>query len=299
MRALAFFLFASAYWALLPLVVRQQLGGGPTLYGVILGAIGAGAVSGALLLPWLRGRLGPNGTLMLGTVGTVIALLVFAWLPLPTAAIGAALLAGLSWIAVLSTLHVAAQTALPDWVRARGLSIFLTVFFGAMTLGSLAWGQLAALHGIATALTVAAVGAVLGWLLTSSVRLDAQPQRNLAPSAHWPAPLAPDAAHDRGPVMVLIEYRIATEQRARFMQLIGPLGSARRRNGAFDWGVMEDAEDPTRLVEYFLEASWLQHLRHHERVTGDDRALQQQIHALLLPGSAPAVSHLLAPEEVQ
>jgi MFS family permease len=44
MRAIGFFLFASAYWALLPLVAREQIAGGPSLYGVLLGAIGVGAV---------------------------------------------------------------------------------------------------------------------------------------------------------------------------------------------------------------------------------------------------------------
>lgn len=296
LRALAFFLFASSYWALLPLVIRQQLGGGPTLYGVILGAIGAGAVSGALLLPRLRGRLGPNGTLLLGSMGTVIALLVFAWVAVPAAAVVGALIAGASWITVLSTLHVAAQTALPDWVRARGLSIFLTVFFGAMTLGSLAWGQLASMFGIALTLSIAALGALLALLLTARVRLDAAGPLDLAPSAHWPAPLAPTASHDRGPVLVQIEYQVQVEHRLEFLRVLQALGSARRRNGAFGWGVMEDAEDASRLIEYFFEASWLQHLRHHQRVTGDDRALQQRLREWLLPGSGPTVRHLLAPE---
>jgi MFS family permease len=297
-RALAFFLFASAYWALLPLVVRQQLQGGPSLYGVILGAVGVGAVSGALLLPSLRRRIGPNGTLTLGTLGTVVALLVFAWIARPAAAIAAALLAGASWIAVLSTLHVAAQTALPEWVRARGLSIFLTVFFGAMSLSSLGWGQLAALYGIATALSLAAAGAVLALLASFRVQLDATTQRDLAPSAHWPAPVAAGASHDRGPVLVQIEYRVTAAHRATVLRLLHALGAARRRNGAFDWGLMEDASDPHRLIEYFLEASWLQHLRHHERVTGDDRALQLQIRALLDPDDTPRVTHLLAPEDL-
>ena len=53
-RAVGFFLFASAYWALLLLVARNRIAGGPELYGVLLGAIGVSAVGGAFLLPWLR-----------------------------------------------------------------------------------------------------------------------------------------------------------------------------------------------------------------------------------------------------
>jgi hypothetical protein len=59
--------------------------------------------------------------------------------------------------------------------------------------------------------------------------------------------------------------------------------------------VLEDASAPGCFVEYFLESSWLQHLRHHERVSGADRLVQEQLVALQLPGSAPLVRHLVGP----
>jgi MFS family permease len=68
-RAAAFFLFASAYWALLPLVARSQIVGGPDLYGYLLGAIGAAAVGASLALPWLKEKLGPDRLVALGTAG--------------------------------------------------------------------------------------------------------------------------------------------------------------------------------------------------------------------------------------
>ena len=37
---------------------------------------------------------------------------------------------------MMATLFVSAQVALPEWVRGRGLAVFLTVYFGAMTIGS-------------------------------------------------------------------------------------------------------------------------------------------------------------------
>ncbi|MGH8324706.1 MAG: MFS transporter, partial [Steroidobacteraceae bacterium] len=142
-RAVAYFLFASAYWALLPLVARNQIAGGPGLYGILLGAIGAGAVAGAFTLPRLRGRLGADGIVVTGTVGTSIALLLFGLAREPAIAVVASVLAGGSWIAVLANLNISAQLALPDWVRGRGLAVYVTVFFGAMALGSAAWGEVA------------------------------------------------------------------------------------------------------------------------------------------------------------
>ena len=160
-RAGAFFLYASAYWAMLPLIARQVLDGGATLYGLLLAAVGLGAVFGALMLPRLRERLDANVIVALGTVGTAAVLTLFALVPIQKVALLASLFAGMCWIAVLTCLHVSTQTALPDWVRARGLAIFLTVFFGAMALGSLIWGQVAAQFSIATSLLLAAGGALL------------------------------------------------------------------------------------------------------------------------------------------
>lgn len=296
-RAVAFFLFASAYWALLPLIVRQELGGGPELYGLMLGAMGIGAVAGAVLLPTLKQRLGVDALVVTGTAGTALVLVVFALVGRPDAAVAASLLAGASWIAVLSSLNVSAQLALPDWVRARGLSIFITVFFGSMTLGSLVWGQLASLVGIPAALMLAAAGALFGALATFRAKLQQGALLDLSPSAHWPEPLvARNVEPDRGPVMVTVAYRIAPETAPAFLAAMAGLEAERRRNGAYAWGLFENAAEPGHYLEYFTEASWLGHLHHHERVTEADRALQATIRDLQIGGRAPVVTHFLPPD---
>lgn len=295
-RAAGFFAFASAYWAMLPLITRQVLDGGPTLYGLLLACVGGGAVAGALVLPRIKRKLGADRTVAAGSVGTALVLLLFALVPNPVVAGLASALAGVSWIAVLSSLHVSAQTALPDWVRARGLSIFLTVFFGAMAGGSLVWGQVASLAGIPAALIVAAVGAALFIPVTWRAKLGQGEALDLAPSMHWPAPVvAEDAPGERGPVMTQIAYEVAENDRPAFVALMQNLAEARRRNGAYHWSLMQDAERPERFLETWIEASWTEHLRHHERVTAADKALQEQVRALLLNGAAPQVTHLLSP----
>lgn len=294
-RAIAFFLFASAYWALLPLIARQELQGGPTLYGAMLGAVGLGAVIGALFLPKLKAWLGADGLVAAGTTGTALVLVVFALVNRPEAATAASLIAGASWIAVLSSLNVSAQVALPDWVRARGLSIFITIFFGAMTLGSVIWGQIASLVGIPTTLLIAAAGAMLGAAVSWPAKLQQGADLDFSPSSHWPEPLvAGDIERDRGPVMITVEYRIDPESAEEFVSLMDELRDARRRDGAYAWGLFEDIAEPGRYLEYFTEESWLAHLRHHERVTEADRALQERIHALHDSNDAPVVTHYLA-----
>jgi MFS family permease len=297
LRAVAFFLFASCYWALLPLIARQELGGGPELYGAMLGAVGLGAVLGALVLPRLRRRFDADAVVAGGTAGTALVLVVFALVRRPDAAVLASLVAGASWIAVLSSLNVSAQVALPDWVRARGLSVFIAVFFGAMTAGSLVWGQTASMVGIPATLLIAAGGALMAAVLARPFKLQQGVGLDLSPSSHWPAPvMAGGIVPDGGPVMVTVEYRVTAERRADFVAAMRELERARRRDGAYAWGLFEDAALPGRFIEHFMEESWLAHLRHHERVTVADRAVQDRVRALHSGPEDPRVTHLLAPD---
>jgi predicted MFS family arabinose efflux permease len=163
--------FGAAYWALLPLVAHQQLDGGASLFGILVGCIGAGAVAGALVLPRWRARFGLDRIVVAGTLGTALAMAGFALLRVPALGMCAALLAGASWIAALSSLNVAAQLAVPDWVRARGMALYTSVFYGCLAAGSLAWGQIATHVGLTAALLLSAAGAVLGLFPASRLPL--------------------------------------------------------------------------------------------------------------------------------
>jgi MFS family permease len=169
-------------------VARDQVSGGPALYGVLLGAIGVGAVTGAGVLPLLQGKLGADRAVAAGCFGTAIALLLFALAHNSVTALAANLLAGLSWIVVLATLNVSAQVSLPNWVRGRGLSLYNMVMFGSLTLGSVVWGNFASFVGLPSAHLFAALGTVAcipllwRWKLKTGAALD------LTPSVHWPIP---------------------------------------------------------------------------------------------------------------
>ncbi len=295
-RGAAFFLFASAYWALLPLVARSQIAGGPDLYGFMLGAIGAGAVSGAFALPWLKAKLGPDRLVAAGSVGTAAAMVLFGAARNPATGLSASVIAGVSWIAVLSSLNVSVQVALPEWVRGRGLAMFVTVFFGAISLGSAIWGQVAGMAGLPTAHFLAAAGALVAIPLTWGWKLQTGAGLDLTPSMHWPAPIVThEVEQDRGPVLVTVEYRIDPKNREPFLAALEKLGRERRRDGAFAWRVFEDVAIEGRMVETFLVESWLEHLRQHERVTNADRVLQELVHRFHTEG-APKVTHLVAAE---
>jgi predicted MFS family arabinose efflux permease len=295
-RAVAFFVFASAYWALLPLVARSQIAGGPDLYGYLLGAIGAAAVSAALALPWLKKKLGPDGVVAAGTLGTAIAMVLFGVARDSATALLASIIAGASWIAVIASLNVSAQVALPDWVRGRGLAIFVTAFFGALSLGSVIWGQAAGMVGLPTAHFLAAAGAILTIPLTWRWKLQTGAKIDLTPSMHWPTPvLSHQVEQDRGPVLITVEYRIDPNEREPFLAALEKLGHERRRDGAYAWGIFEDTNQEGRFLETFLTESWLEHLRQHERVTNADRVLQKAV-VRFQQGKTPIVTHFVAAE---
>ena len=294
-RAIGFFLFASAYWALLPLVARDRIAGGPKLYGVLLGVIGASAIGSAFALPWLKKKLGPDHLVAVGVIFTAGALLLFGMARQPAAAVAASVLAGISWIAVLSSLNVSAQFALPQWVRGRGLAIYMTVFFGTSTLGSLIWGEVAAVASVPAALYVAAAGALLAIPVTWRWKLQTAADLDLSPSLSWPAPIVTGKVEDdQGPVMIRVEYCLSGSNRQAFLEALEKLSHERRRDGAYAWGVFEDIADRSRILETFMVESWLEHLRQHERVTSADRVLQDHIHHLVQ--GTPTITHLIAAE---
>ena len=294
LRAALFFGCASAAWALLPLVARRLLGGTAGFYGLLLGAVGAGAILGALLLPRLRQRLDADGLMLAAALLSAAVLAALAVAPPPTLALLLMLGLGLAWITALTTLNGVVQAVLPNWVRGRGLAVYLTVFNGAMTAGSLAWGAVAEALGIPAALLIAA-GALTGIALLARRRALPPGEADLQAVAAWPepAPLHP-VEPDQGPVIVQIEYRVRRQDRAEFLQALRALAPVRRRDGASDWGVAEDIEQPERLVEWFIVESWAEHLRQHHRGARADADLQRALLRWHADADPPRVRHLLA-----
>lgn len=295
-RAIGFFFFASAYWALLPLVARNQVAGGPEMYGLMLGGIGVGAIAGAFVLPGFKTLLGPDRLVAVGSMGTALALLLFGLARGSTTALAASAIAGWSWITVLATLNVSAQIVLPDWVRGRGLAAYVTVMFGALAIGSIAWGELASHLTLATALFVAAAGMLATAFLLRRWKLQAHHGLDLTPSMHWPPPVTvDDVSDDRGPVLVAVEYRIAPKDQDAFLATIRRLGKARKRDGAYRWGIFEDTAQEGRWIETFMVDSWLEHQRQHRRVTNADKLLEDAVQTFQTRGR-PVVTHLIAPK---
>ena len=295
-RTVAFFVFGSAGWALLPLVARRELGLGPGGYGIMLGCIGVGAVCGALLLPRMRKRFNPDQLMVLASVMFAVTLLALAFIRHFWLLNAFEFFTGFAWIAVLSTLNLGAQRSAAKWVKARALAVYLTVFFGSMTAGSALWGQLASQFSIPFSLCVATAGMLLASATVLRWRLDQDPDLNLDLSAINEAAPELEIRHDRGPVMVSYHYLISPQSAHDFVVCMQDMRRVRRRGGALNWAIYEDILTPGIFVETFVVGSWMEHLRQRERYTMNDKKIQNRVLGFHQGPDLPEVRYLIAPE---
>lgn len=295
-RTVAFFVFGSAGWALLPLVARRELGLGPGGYGIMLACIGVGAISGAVLLPRLRKRFNPDRLMVLASLMFAATMLALAFIRHFWLLNAFEFFTGFAWIAVLSTLNLGAQRSAARWVKARALAVYLTVFFGSMTLGSAVWGQLASRYGIPVSLCVATLGMALASLTVLRWRLDKDPDLNLDVSEISEPVPALDIHHDRGPMRVSYEYQIRQADAHAFTLCMQDMRRVRRRGGAINWAVYEDILQPGLFVETFVVGSWMEHLRQLERYTMNDQKIQNRVYAFHQAEQIPVARYLVAPE---
>jgi MFS family permease len=296
LRIFLFFFQATALSALLPLVARQMHGGGPATFTLMLSTTGAGAIVAALLFPRWRARHSRDrfvwvGTLVQASLSSLIVLADEVWLAVP-----AMFVIGMAWISVANSLTVAAQTAMPDWVRARGMSIYQMALMGGGAAGSLVWGQVAGAFDVRTAVLTAAVLGVSVLLLTRRISVNWEHELDFSPAkaANLPEPPAFEIGAEEGPVMVTVEYQIEPAQAAAFAEVMERTRRARLRQGALSWGLFRDTVQPGRYVEYFVDENWLEHQRRLERFTAFDAELREQRLAFHRGEQPPAIRRYVA-----
>ena len=292
LRVSVFVLPAVALWALLPLVASDRLHMGAGGYGILLAALGVGAVAGALVMPRIRDRLSDNQLLLFATLVYAAVLAIIALIPNQIVVALALIPAGTAWMAVLANVNAIVQLFLPRWVRARGLGAYQLVFFGGQAIGSLLWGLVAEVIGLVDTFAIAAVltaagGATLKrWPLIETRHLDREP-------AALPVPdlaIEPDPA--AGPVVITTTYSVTPENEREFLTAMGDVRRMRLRTGAVRWGIFRDGETAEKLIEIYVVPSWAEHMRQHSvRLTGTDRDMH--LRARALAEGRPEVAHLL------
>ncbi len=292
LRSALFVLPGTALWALLPLVASRLLGLGSGGYGILLGALGLGAIVGAVLLPRVLTWVTTSAMMFLASLVFAAATTGIVFVRDLPLAVALLLPAGAAWLAVLTTLHAATQVFLPGWVRARGLSVQQIVMVGGQAVGALLWGVAASYLGLVPVFMAAAVLMVLGaassavWPLVDTSGIDRS-------TVIWPEPqLMAEPDPDEGPVLVTLVFTVPPENERRFVEAMHRVKASRRRTGATRWNLYRDAAVPGRFMETFLVPSWDEHMRQHrERPMAVERDLYRA--AASLAEGPPEVAHLL------
>ncbi len=294
-RIFSFFVFSTALTALLPLSAKQLPGGGPATFTLLLALMGSGAIVAMLNLPKVRRYLSRDELVRYGTLMHACATLAMAFAPNIWVAAPACLVAGMGWITVANALTVSAQLALPDWVKARGMSVYQMALMGGAALGAAIWGQVAAATDVRTTMTLAAGGAMLLLLLLNRVKVGGDTGEDLTPAGAWSQPEVAFAIEpEQGPVVVTITLKIDPVRHDEFVALMEESRRSRLRNGALSWGLFRDLSDTGTYVEYFTDESWVEYLRRQERMTAADILLREQRLSFHIGSEPPAITRYLA-----
>lgn len=294
-RDTAWAICVSALMSLLPLLSRNAALSNSILFGILMGAFGIGGMaSGFLIVPRLK-----NLSIERRVVGaTILAAMVLAVLSLEHDFITlfiAVFSAGAAAIVTTSSFNFVAYNSVSVWVRTRVVAVHQLVYWGGFTLGGILWGSIAEIFGIPLTLLAASIGLVIGLTTMTRYKLEPRTDVDMTPSMHWPTPqvMTDIRDHDDGPVLVEIEYQIDPGRSHEFELAMQDIRSLRLRDGAINWGLFHDLENPSRYVETWTSESWAEHLRHHERVTKADVAIEERVKSFHIGKDPPRVSHLI------
>jgi len=293
-RSALFCIGASAVMALMPLVAKVVIAGGPLTYGLLLGAFGVGAVGGAFATARLRKVLSTEAIVRYGSIAFAVAAAGAALSPYLLATMAVLMIAGAGWVLTLSTFNVAVQMAAPRWVVARALSMYQMSAFGGLAAGSWLWGNVAASQGLEEALLIASLILVGSALFGLWLRLAQSEELNLDPLRLWTAPATAVPVQLRtGPVVVTVEYIIRPEDVMEFLAAMAQRRRIRRRDGALGWRLLRDLADPQIWIERYEAPTWLDYIRLNNRMTQDDAIIPARLRALHRGSELPRVRRMI------
>jgi len=294
LRCSAFGLTANALPALMPIIARDLIRGGPLTYGILLGAFGMGAVLGGLGSIRLRRRLSNEAVGRLATLCMAVATTTAALSHVMLLTMVALLLAGAAWVVALATFNVTVQLASPRWVVARALSIYQMAAFGGMAMGAWLFGLVAEHHGVTMGLLCGAAMQVAATLIGLFIPLPQVEELNLDPLSQWTEPKTAVPLEPRsGPIVITIEYRIEPDKVVPFLAAMTERRRIRRRDGAHGWSLLRDLHEPDLWIERYHVATWLDYVRHNERRTKADAENSAALRVLQKEGTPLRVHRMI------
>lgn len=298
-RGFLFGFSAVAVLALLPSVAAEYVGGGALAYGTLLGCFGLGAIGGAFVNGRIRERFSNEVIVRLACIGFAASSVALGYSRDPVLSHFALLPAGACWVLALSLFNVSIQLSSPRWVVGRALSLYQTATFGGMAAGSWIWGLSADALGPDAALGLAGSTMLACALVGFRLPLPQFDSRDLNPLNTFNEPvLKLDLRPRSGPIMVMIDYRIAQEDIARFLALMADRRRMRIRDGGRQWVLLRDLEQPDLWVESYHVPTWVDYVRHNLRRTKADADNIEQLRALHRGDTLPQVHRMIERQTV-
>ena len=280
--------------ALMPLIARDLIQGGPLTFGLLLGGFGIGAVGGAFLGGEFRVRgVHAERTVQIAFLGSAVCAVLAALSSSSSVTIAAMMIGGGSWVLALAGFNASVQLSTPRWVVGRALALYQMATFGGMALGSWVWGVVAEQAGSANALLVSAVALVAGAALGLWFAVPDTEPVNLDPRK-WDEPMvALDIRPRSGPIVVTIEYDIQQTDVVEFLRVMSSRRRIRLRDGARHWTLLRDLAEPSIWIERYHSPTWHDYIRHNQRQTQADMAISETLRALHRGLEPPKVRRMI------
>src|SRR5256712_6080280 len=294
-RDFALTICGSALISLLPLLARNEAGSNSILFGILVGAFGIGGMIGGLIIVPRIKMVSIEKRVSIATIVFAVALAVLSFQHDIITLFVAVFAVGMALVVTNSSLNFVAYNSVSSWVRTRVVSVHQMVYWGGVAIGSIVWGIVAEIWGIPTALLAASIGLVIGLVTSTRYKLQPLTDVDMTPSMHWAMPrvMIDIDDHEEGSVLVEMEFQIDPTRSNEFESAMNNVRSIRLRDGAINWVLFHDIENPSRYLEMFTSESWTEHLRQHERITKADLATEQHAISFHIGKDPPRISHLI------
>ena len=294
LRGAVFGLAAIAIQALMPLIARDLVQGGPLTYGLLLGAFGAGAVAGAAISARMRQVMSMEALVRMSFIGFAGGAAIAGLSSNTVLTMAGTAVAGACWALALSSFNATVQLSSPRWVVGRALALYQMATFGGMALGSWVWGALAESFGTGEALLISAAVLVAGAGLGLRFTLPESKSLNLDPLDRWTEPkIALNILPRSGPIVITIEWIIHEKDVMTFLSTMAERKRIRRRDGARHWTLLRDLENPDIWVERYHSPTWLDYIRQNQRMTQADVEVLERLRALHQGPERPRVHRMI------
>jgi MFS family permease len=161
--------FAMNHGVLVPLFAREVLHEGVHVFGLLMAALGVGAVTGAIALALLGGGRPPLVAVVVPGLGVALGIITLAFVRNFALAAVVLFLVGVMQIVFQNGCNTIVQVTVPDELRGRVMGVYMMVFAGATPVGASLIGTIAEGGGVPAACLVGG-GLALGGVLLQLAR---------------------------------------------------------------------------------------------------------------------------------